>query len=70
MHARKLPRTSVGPRDSCVSRALDWLEDDPDVAIPVAEDPGCFDLVVVGGAAGRGTYSCGGNEPVTMPVED
>ena len=34
---------------------LAWLEDNPDVAIPVVEDPGCFDLVVVGGAAGRGT---------------
>jgi hypothetical protein len=49
---------------------LAWLEDNPDVAIPVVEDPGCFDLAVVGGAAGRGTYFYGAGEPVTMPVED
>ena len=49
---------------------LAWLEDNPDVAIPVVEDPTCFDLVVVGGAAGRGAYFYGGGEPVTMAVED
>lgn len=49
---------------------LAWLEDNPDVAIPVVEDPGCFDLAVVGGAAGRGAYFYGAGEPVTMPVED
>jgi hypothetical protein len=49
---------------------LAWLEDNPDVAIPVVEDPTCFDLFVVGGAAGRGTYFYGAGEPVTMPVED
>jgi hypothetical protein len=49
---------------------LAWLEDNPEVAIPVVEEPGCFDLAVVGGAAGRGTYFYGAGEPVTMPVED
>jgi hypothetical protein len=49
---------------------LAWLSDNPDVAIPVVEDPGCFELVVVGGAAGRGTYFYGAGEPVTFPVED
>jgi hypothetical protein len=49
---------------------LAWLEDNPDVAIPVVEDPGCFELAVVGGAAGRGAYFYGAGEPVTMPVED
>jgi hypothetical protein len=49
---------------------LAWLEDNPEVAIPVVEDPGCFDLAVVGGAAGRGAYFYGAGEPVTMPVED
>ena len=49
---------------------LAWLEDNPDVAIPVVEDPGCFDLAVVGGAAGRGAYFYGAGEPVTMPVEE
>jgi hypothetical protein len=49
---------------------LAWLEDNPDVAIPVVEDPRCFELAVVGGAAGRGTYFYGAGEPVTMAVED
>jgi hypothetical protein len=49
---------------------LAWLEDTPDVPIPIVEDPGCFDLVVVGGAAGRGAYFYGAGEPVTMPVEE
>jgi hypothetical protein len=48
---------------------LAWLEDNPEVAIPVVEDPSCFDLVVVGGAAGRGAYFYGAGEPVTMSVE-
>ena len=49
---------------------LTWLFDTPDVALPVVEDPSCFDLIVVGGAAGRGTYFYGGGEPVTLAVED
>lgn len=49
---------------------LAWLEDNPDLAVPVVEDPGCFDVAVVGGAAGRGAYFYGAGEPVTMPVED
>jgi hypothetical protein len=49
---------------------LAWLEDNPEIAIPVVEDPRCFDLAVVGGAAGRGAYFYGAGEPVTMPVED
>jgi hypothetical protein len=48
---------------------LAWLEDNPDVPIPIVEDPGCFDLVVVGGAAGRGTYFYGAGEPVTVAVD-
>jgi hypothetical protein len=49
---------------------LAWLEDNPDVLIPVVEEPTCFDVAVVGGAAGRGAYFYGAGEPVTMPVED
>lgn len=49
---------------------LAWLEDNPDVPIPIVEDPGCFDIFVVGGAAGRGTYFYGAGEPVTMPVDE
>jgi hypothetical protein len=49
---------------------LAWLDDHPDLPLPVVEDPGCFDIAVVGGAAGRGAYFYGAGEPVTMPVED
>ncbi len=49
---------------------LRWLEDHPDLPLPVVEDPGCFEIAVVGGAAGRGAYFYGAGEPVTMPVED
>jgi hypothetical protein len=49
---------------------LAWLADHPDLPLPVVEDPGCFDLAVVGAAAGRGAYFYGAGEPVTMPVED
>jgi hypothetical protein len=49
---------------------LGWLADHPDLPLPVVEDPGCFDIAVVGGAAGRGAYFYGAGEPVTVPVED
>jgi hypothetical protein len=49
---------------------LGWMADHPDLPVPVVEDPGCFDIAVVGAAAGRGTYFYGAGEPVTMPVED
>ncbi len=49
---------------------LGWLADHPDLPLPVVEDPGCFDIAVVGAAAGRGAYFYGAGEPVTLPVED
>ena len=49
---------------------LGFLHDHPDLPIPVVESPDCFDIAVVGGAAGRGAYFYGAGEPVTMPVED
>lgn len=49
---------------------LGWLHDHPDLPIPVVETPGCFDIAVVGGTAGRGAYFYGAGEPVTTPVEE
>jgi hypothetical protein len=49
---------------------LGWLHDHPDLPVPVVETPDCFDIAVVGGAAGRGAYFYGAGEPVTMPVEE
>jgi len=36
----------------------------------VVEEPGCFDIAVVGAAAGRGAYFYGAGEPLTMPVDE
>jgi hypothetical protein len=49
---------------------LSWMADHPDLPVPIVEDPACFDISVVGGAAGRGAYFYGAGEPVTMAVED
>ena len=49
---------------------LGWMADHPELPVPIVEDPGCFDIAVVGGAAGRGAYFYGAGEPVTVPVEE
>ena len=36
----------------------------------MVEEPGCFDIAVVGAAAGRGAYFYGAGEPLTMPVDE
>jgi hypothetical protein len=38
---------------------LAWLWDNPDVLLPVVETPDCFEIAVVGGAAGRGAGRLG-----------
>ena len=48
---------------------LAWLWDAPDTLLPVVETPDCFDIAVVGAAAGRGACFYGAGEPVTKPVE-
>lgn len=49
---------------------LGWMLEHPDLPVPVVEDPECFDIAVVGAAAGRGAYFYGAGEPVTLPLED
>ena len=49
---------------------LGWMADHPDLPVPVVEDPDCFDIAVVGGAAGRGAYFYGAGEPVTLGVDE
>ncbi len=49
---------------------LGWLADHPDLPLPIVEEPECFDIAVVGGAAGRGAYFYGAGEPVTVLVDD
>jgi hypothetical protein len=49
---------------------LGWLADHPDLPLPVVEDPACFDIAVVGGTAGRGTYFYDAGGPVRIPAEE
>ena len=49
---------------------LRWLADHPELPLPIVETPECYDIAVVGGAAGRGAYFYGAGEPVTVVVED
>ena len=42
---------------------LAWLYQSPTTMLPVLEDPDCFDIVVLGGAAGRGALLYGGGQP-------
>ena len=49
---------------------LGWLAEHPDLPLPVVEEPACYDVAVVGAAAGRGAYFYGAGEPVTMPVDE
>ena len=48
---------------------LQNLWDSPDTMLPVVEDPDCFDVVVLGGAAGRGAYLYGAGSPVTKGIQ-
>lgn len=48
---------------------LQWLWDSPETLLPVVEDPACFEIVVVGAAAGRGSYFYGAGGPVTKVIE-
>jgi hypothetical protein len=49
---------------------LGWMHEHPDLPIPVVENPECFDIAVVGAAAGRGAYFYGAGEPVTLAVDE
>jgi hypothetical protein len=49
---------------------LMWLWDRPETMVPVVEDASCYELVVVGGAAGRGTFFWGAGEPKSCVIED
>jgi len=49
---------------------LKWMLENPDLLVPVVEVPECFEIAVVGGNAGRGTYFYGAGGPVTLPIEE
>jgi hypothetical protein len=48
---------------------LAWLYDSPQTLLPVLEDPECFEIVVVGGAAGRGALLYGGGQSQTKRID-
>jgi hypothetical protein len=73
--AARLPfRTLMLPRErkamAMAHPELAWLHEHPALPLPVVEDPACYDIAVVGGAAGRGAYFYGAGEPVTMAVDE
>jgi hypothetical protein len=49
---------------------LAFLWGSPETLVPVVEDPGCYEIAVVGGVAGRGTMMLGAGAPVTKPVTE
>lgn len=48
---------------------LRWLYDSPHTLLPVLEEPDCFEIVVLGGAAGRGALLYGGGQTQTKRIE-
>lgn len=48
---------------------LTWLWESPDTLVPVVEDAECYNIVVVGGTAGRGAFFWGAGGPVTKPIQ-
>jgi hypothetical protein len=47
-----------------------WLVDEPDVKIPTAGSPECYETFVVGGDVGRSQYYIGGSEVSTVAIDD
>ena len=47
---------------------LQWLWESPESQLPVLEDPDCYDVVVLGGSAGRSTFIWGSGHPITKLV--
>ena len=48
---------------------LRWISDSPgDMLLPITGGPGWFEIVVVGGAAGKSSYITGIGEPVTREI--
>lgn len=47
-----------------------WLLDNPEVMVPTAEDPACYETFVVGGDVGRSQYLFGGSEVSTVKIDD
>jgi hypothetical protein len=64
LRANREPATILAGRPD-----LQWLAGHPDLEVPLVERPECYELAVVGGAAGRSMYFWGAHEAVTKPIE-
>jgi len=64
LRANREPSTIVAGRPD-----LQWLAGHPELEVPLVERPECYELAVVGGAAGRSMYFWGAHEAVTKPIE-
>jgi hypothetical protein len=49
---------------------LSWLWESPKSMLPVVEDPECYEIVVVGGGAGRGAFLYGTGESQSKVIDD
>ncbi|MFG1421752.1 UGSC family (seleno)protein [Roseixanthobacter liquoris] len=49
---------------------LQWLWESPQTLLPVVEDPECFEIVVVGGGAGRGAFLYGTGESQSKVIDE
>jgi hypothetical protein len=71
MPFKKMYTNIVRPQADALRAAhpeLDWLLDQPDTEVAIAEDPSCFEVFVTGGQAGRSQFFFGGGEIATVKI--
>jgi hypothetical protein len=66
---RELQRTKEAESFNAAHPELSWLWDSQDTLLPVLEEPGCFEVAVLGATAGRGQFYWGCGGPVTKRIE-
>ncbi|MBI4611757.1 MAG: hypothetical protein HY726_22440 [Candidatus Rokubacteria bacterium] len=64
LRSNREPSTLIAGRPD-----LQWLTQHPDLPLPLVELPECYEIAVVGGAAGRSMYFYGAHEAITKPIE-
>ncbi len=64
LRSNREPSTLIAGRPE-----LQWLTKHPELPLPLVELPECYEIAVVGGAAGRSMYFYGAHEAVTKPIE-
>ncbi len=64
LRSNREPSTLIAGRPD-----LQWLVAHPDLPLPLVEVPECYEIALVGGAAGRSMYFYGAHEAITKPIE-